>query len=209
MFPQQGGKTFGPIPLPTRRVAEVMNEIAYQGASPSARRRCSTCWPTQSLDTGRLRNSVELVSGYPRTGHRGMEDSRDTWVVVQNLFRDAQESVLIAGYAICQGRKRAPAQKMHQLPNLGARMAVDGLQDQDVSFRDLGAMTNRRVIHRVSALWSANRSPEPAISSNVWAAITPSPKADRNESTNPFGSQRESIPGVLCDFLRPLHWRGT
>jgi len=56
--------------------------------------------------------------------------SRDTAVVVQELFRDAQESVLIASYALDTGRKAKAlfgplAERMDAEPNLQVRLFVN------------------------------------------------------------------------------------
>jgi hypothetical protein len=67
---------------------------------------------------------VELVStgpeaaGYP---------ARDTRIVVRELFRQAEHSVLIAGYAVHQGRDvfRALAERMDAQLDLGVRMFLD------------------------------------------------------------------------------------
>jgi len=52
---------------------------------------------------------------------------RDTAVVVRELFTQASQSVLIAGYAVHQGREifRALAERMQELPNLEVRMFLD------------------------------------------------------------------------------------
>src|SRR5262249_47256707 len=48
-----------------------------------------------------LDEAVELVSTGPEApGH----PTRDTRIVVPELFREAQQSVLVAGYAVYQGR---------------------------------------------------------------------------------------------------------
>jgi len=53
--------------------------------------------------------------------------NRDTSVVVRDLFANAQDSVLVAGYAVYQGRHvfRALADRMAQRPDLRVRMFLD------------------------------------------------------------------------------------
>ena len=53
--------------------------------------------------------------------------NRDTSVVVRELFANAEDSVLVAGYAVYQGRHvfRALADRMAQRPNLRVRMFLD------------------------------------------------------------------------------------
>ncbi len=68
--------------------------------------------------------AVELVStgpeaaGYP---------TRDTRIVVRDLFRQARESVLVAGYAVYQGREvfQTLAERMDAQPGLKVRMFLD------------------------------------------------------------------------------------
>lgn len=72
----------------------------------------------------RIDTSVELVStgpeanGYP---------ARDTRIVVRELFRQAEHSVLVAGYAVYQGRDvfQALAEQMDARPEMGVRMFLD------------------------------------------------------------------------------------
>jgi hypothetical protein len=68
--------------------------------------------------------SVELVwSGPELTGAA----SRDTSVVVRELFSSAQSSVLLAGFSISRGHElfRALADKMAALPTLNVRMFLN------------------------------------------------------------------------------------
>lgn len=53
--------------------------------------------------------------------------NRDTSVVVRELFAHAQRSVLLAGYAISQGRRvfEALAQRMEEVPDIKAIMFLD------------------------------------------------------------------------------------
>ena len=53
--------------------------------------------------------------------------NRDTSVVVRELFAHAQQSVLVAGYAVYQGQRvfQALADRMAELPELTVRMFLD------------------------------------------------------------------------------------
>jgi phosphatidylserine/phosphatidylglycerophosphate/cardiolipin synthase-like enzyme len=53
--------------------------------------------------------------------------NRDTSVVVRELFANAQESVLVAGYAVYQGQRvfQALANRMVEVPGLKVRMFLD------------------------------------------------------------------------------------
>jgi phosphatidylserine/phosphatidylglycerophosphate/cardiolipin synthase-like enzyme len=53
--------------------------------------------------------------------------NRDTSVVVSDLFRNARESVLLAGYAVYQGQKvfEALARRMEEVPTMAVRLYLD------------------------------------------------------------------------------------
>lgn len=69
-------------------------------------------------------DSVGLVTTAPDAP--GVEN-RDTSVVVSELFRNAQRSVLLAGYAVHQGQKvfNALAKRMTDIPSLSVRFCLD------------------------------------------------------------------------------------
>src|SRR5262249_50628607 len=69
-------------------------------------------------------DSVDLVWTGPEVG--GVP-SRDTAVVVRELFANAREAVLVAGYAVHQGREvfAALANRMDALPSLKVEMFLD------------------------------------------------------------------------------------
>lgn len=67
---------------------------------------------------------IDLVmTGPPLAGH----GNRDTSVVVSSLFRDAVERVLVAGYAVYQGKKvfHDLAERMVERPALKVQMFLD------------------------------------------------------------------------------------
>jgi phosphatidylserine/phosphatidylglycerophosphate/cardiolipin synthase-like enzyme len=72
----------------------------------------------------RVEDSLDLVTTGPEVA--GMTN-RDTGVVVRELFACAQRSVLVAGYAVYQGREvfRALADRMAERPELSVRMFLD------------------------------------------------------------------------------------
>ncbi len=65
--------------------------------------------------------AVQLVASGPEPA------ARSTAVVARDLFAHAQESVLVAGYAVHQGRSvfAALAQRMESTPNLRVRLFLD------------------------------------------------------------------------------------
>ena len=69
-------------------------------------------------------DSVDLVTTGPEA--RGVAN-RDTSVVVREMFAQAEDSVLVAGYAIYQGQRvfQALAQRMKERPNLKVRLFLD------------------------------------------------------------------------------------
>jgi phosphatidylserine/phosphatidylglycerophosphate/cardiolipin synthase-like enzyme len=69
-------------------------------------------------------NRIELVTTGPEAvGH----PTRDTRIVVRELFRQAQQSVIVVGYAVYQGRDvfQALAERMSALPKLRVQMFLD------------------------------------------------------------------------------------
>jgi len=83
-----------------------------------------------------LITAVSLECGYPASSIReriyAMPEApgvvnRDTSVVVRELFAGAEDSVLVAGYAVYQGQQvfRALADRMVQRPDLRVRMFLD------------------------------------------------------------------------------------
>lgn len=91
------------------------------------------------------------------------QDHRDTGVVVSDLFRKAEESILVAGYAVYQGQKvfHALADRMIERPGLTVRMFLDiQRKPGDTS---LSAELVRRFAHRFqSSEWPEGR-PSPQI----------------------------------------------
>jgi phosphatidylserine/phosphatidylglycerophosphate/cardiolipin synthase-like enzyme len=72
----------------------------------------------------RLEDAIDLVMSGPEA--RGVAN-RDTRVVVRELFANAQVSVLVAGYAVYQGRSvfEALADRMANVPQLKVRLCLD------------------------------------------------------------------------------------
>jgi phosphatidylserine/phosphatidylglycerophosphate/cardiolipin synthase-like enzyme len=74
------------------------------------------------------RPAVEKVLDLVTTGPEAPGvTSRDTSVVVRELFAHAERSVLVAGYAVYQGQQvfRALADRMQEVPQLKVRMFLD------------------------------------------------------------------------------------
>ncbi|MGA8086423.1 MAG: DISARM system phospholipase D-like protein DrmC [Terracidiphilus sp.] len=100
---------------------EEMTKIGYSSAGISyALDLVADC----QVNTSKLDDAVQLVMSGPQLAG---SERRDTGVVVSDLFRNAQENVLIAGYAIYQGRRLFSelANRMDELPKLDVRMFLD------------------------------------------------------------------------------------
>jgi phosphatidylserine/phosphatidylglycerophosphate/cardiolipin synthase-like enzyme len=72
----------------------------------------------------RVEDVLELVTTGPEVSGTA---NRDTSVVVRELFANARDSVLVAGYAIYQGQRvfQALANRMVEIPGLKVRMFLD------------------------------------------------------------------------------------
>ncbi len=104
------------------------------------------------------RDVVELVStgpevpGYP---------ARDTRIVVREVFRQAEKTVVIAGYAVYQGRDvfQALAQRMDAEPRLQVRMFLDVQRGRGET--SSASEILRRFAHRFRTQeWPGSRLPE-------------------------------------------------
>jgi hypothetical protein len=73
------------------------------------------------LDHRKAEPSIELVTSGPEAP--GITN-RDTAVVIRELFAHAEKSVLVVGYAVCQGARvfEELAQRMAQVPDLDVRL---------------------------------------------------------------------------------------
>lgn len=91
-------------------------------------------------DSKQLDEVVELVTTGPEAPGT---TNRDTSVVVRDLFRSAEKSVMIAGYAIYQGQQvfESLAQRMEQQPDLDVRMYLNLPPERDTDVESI-------VVHR-------------------------------------------------------------
>jgi phosphatidylserine/phosphatidylglycerophosphate/cardiolipin synthase-like enzyme len=87
--------------------------------------------------------------------------SRDTGVVVRELFSAAERSVLVAGYAVYQGRDvfRALAEQMEAVPDLQVRMFLDIQRTYTDTTRDVD-LVRRFAVRFRSHEWPGTRLPE-------------------------------------------------
>lgn len=105
-----------------------------------------------------VRDPVDLVWTGPEAP--GIAN-RDTSVVVRELFANANEHVLVAGYAVYQGREvfRALAERMNLVPDLKVRMFLDVHRRQRDTTKDSELL--REFAHKFkTAEWPGSRLPE-------------------------------------------------
>lgn len=105
-------------------IATAIHDLEACGMSPAAIARSLDLLAFGLSARPPLEDLVDLVTTGPEVG--GVTN-RDTNVVVQDLFRRAEQSVLIAGYAIHQGQRvfRTLADRMLERPDLKVQMYLD------------------------------------------------------------------------------------
>lgn len=104
--------------------ATSLDEIANRGCTPQAMARLLTLLAACAEQRPLLEDVVDLVATGPGTNER---QPRPTAVVVSDLFRGAEKSVIVAGYSVHQGQSvfRDLAQRMEELPELQVRLYLD------------------------------------------------------------------------------------
>lgn len=105
-------------------VAASLQSMAEAGMQPSAAAHALEMLASSISEHPRVEDLVDLVMTGPAVAG---QENRDTGVVVSDLFRQAEETILIAGYAVYQGHKvfHALAQRMIERPVLKVRMFLD------------------------------------------------------------------------------------
>jgi phosphatidylserine/phosphatidylglycerophosphate/cardiolipin synthase-like enzyme len=104
-------------------VADALKILSLEGCTPSGLASCLDV----IADSVAARSSVEDKIQLVMTGPEGRAYHRDTAVVVQDLFRRAERSVLVAGYAFYQGREvfEELGRRMDELPDLHVRIFLN------------------------------------------------------------------------------------
>lgn len=105
-------------------VAEELQRLADQGFQAEQMAVMLELLVRDRCRRPKVEDALDLVTTGPEVC--GMMN-RDTGVVVRELFAGAQQSVLVAGYAVYQGREvfRALADRMAEFPELSVRMFLD------------------------------------------------------------------------------------
>lgn len=117
-------------------VSSKLDLLSSSGMSPEAVSVCLELTADALSSRSPLEDLVDLVTTGPEAG--GVAN-RSTAVVVSELFRGAERSVLIAGYAVYQGQRvfRSLGDRMVQYPELDVRMFLDVTRKQsDTSSAD-------------------------------------------------------------------------
>lgn len=107
-----------------RAVSDALNELATAGLTPKGLALALEMLAASVESRPALEDVIDLVT----TSADGTRvANRDTGVVVSELFRGARKSVLVAGYAVYQGKRvfRALAERMTEIPALEVRMFLD------------------------------------------------------------------------------------
>jgi phosphatidylserine/phosphatidylglycerophosphate/cardiolipin synthase-like enzyme len=132
-------------------VSRELERLSASGMSSEALSVCLELIADALSSRPRLEDFVDLVTTGPEAG--GVAN-RSTAVVVSELFRGAEHSVLIAGYSVYQGQKvfQALGDRMMQRPKLEVRMFLDVPRKQgDTSSAD--ALIARFVQQFKSSQW--------------------------------------------------------
>ena len=104
--------------------ATSLDEIARRGCTALAMARLLTLLAVGAEQRPLLEDVIDLVATGPGTNER---QTRPTAVVVSDLFRGAEKSVIVAGYSVHQGQSvfRDLAQRMEELPGLQVSLYLD------------------------------------------------------------------------------------
>lgn len=126
-------------------VSSQLNEMSGIGMERTAIAYSLELLASARLESSSASNLIDLVLTGPQVA--GAEH-RDTSVVVSDLFRNALDTVLVAGYAVYQGRKvfDALATRMAEYPTLKVQLFLD--IQRTPSDTSSAAEIIRRFVHR-------------------------------------------------------------
>jgi phosphatidylserine/phosphatidylglycerophosphate/cardiolipin synthase-like enzyme len=108
----------------SQRTVEALDKLSALGFTPEQIAVILELLRADRTSRPRIDDSLELVTTGPDVP--GVAN-RDTSVVVRELFANAKQSVLVAGYAVYQGHKvfQALADRMLEIPHLSVRLFLD------------------------------------------------------------------------------------
>jgi phosphatidylserine/phosphatidylglycerophosphate/cardiolipin synthase-like enzyme len=106
------------------RTAEALDKLTALGFSPEQIAVTLDILRADRADRPRIEDVLDLVTTGPDVP--GVVN-RDTSVVVRELFANAKQSVLVAGYAVYQGHRvfQALSDRMLEVPTLSVRLFLD------------------------------------------------------------------------------------
>lgn len=139
-------------------IAKELQGLADEGASQELIARVAEMIADERAIRSSPEDSVDLVLTGPEVPGTAF---RDTGVVLRELFLGAKETVIVAGYAVYQGKDifRALAERMTEIPGLRVKMFLDVQRrygDSTDSFELL-----REFAHRFKSKdWPGQRLPE-------------------------------------------------
>jgi phosphatidylserine/phosphatidylglycerophosphate/cardiolipin synthase-like enzyme len=139
-------------------VALEMQRLADEGMKPAHLALLLESLAAARSHCPEVRDPIDLVWTGPEAPGTA---NRDTSVVVRELFSNAKEYVLVAGYAVYQGREvfRALADRMTQLPELKVRMFLNVQRRPRDTSKDSELI--REFSHRFKTVeWPGKRLPE-------------------------------------------------
>lgn len=110
-------------------VAEALQILSLEGCNPGALASCIDMVADAVAAGSSVEDRVQLVM----TGPEGRAYHRDTAVVVQDLFRRAERSVLVAGYAVYQGKQvfAELGRRMDEVPDLHVRVFLNVARNRE------------------------------------------------------------------------------
>lgn len=105
-------------------ITRSLQELASSGIPPQGLSRMLELVAEGVAERPPLEELVDLVATGP---NNASANTRDTSVVVRGLFKNAQDSVVVIGYAVRQGQHvfQALANRMAENPSLQVRMCLD------------------------------------------------------------------------------------
>lgn len=116
-------------------VADTLTMLSLEGCTPGGLASCLEVIADSVAARSTVADDIQLVM----TGPEGKAYHRDTAVVVQDLFRRAERSVLVAGYAFYQGKVvfEDLGRRMDEIPDLHVRVFLNVARKSE----DLGSIT--------------------------------------------------------------------
>jgi hypothetical protein len=106
------------------QLAEELQTLAGQGFQPAQIATCLEWLIRDRCDRLPVEEAFDLVTTGPECG---VTTNRDTSVVVRELFAEAQQSVLVSGYAVYGGKVvfQELAERMRNIPGLQVQLFLD------------------------------------------------------------------------------------